>query len=157
VPGLSNRKDFGVVTRDVPIERARDDAHAHRLAADDGRGLAQERRQQAAKATTFKQAVDTFFDNKRMELEGSGHLMRWTSEMRDYVFPEVGGKPVSEVTHANVIEVLEPIWYEKPEMAKRVLQWMTPRLQVGDPAGPEAVRLPCVNIALRLREMAGSD
>jgi Phage integrase central domain len=42
--------------------------------------------------------------------------------MRDYVFPVIGRRPVAEVTAAEVIDVLKPIWFVKPETASRVLQ-----------------------------------
>jgi integrase len=106
----------------VTLDAARDNAIDIRRAARDGRDLAKERKQEAARATTVRQAFDNFFENKRKELEGSRHLLQWTSQMRDYVFPKIGSKPVGDVTHHDVLEVLEPIWFEKPETAKRVLR-----------------------------------
>jgi integrase len=110
---------------DLTLDAARDLAIDHRRAARQGIDLREEKKRQAALAMTFRQAFAVFFENKRKELDGSRHLMQWTSQMRDYVFPIIGGKPVSEVTQADVLQVLKPIWYEKPETAKRVLQRMT--------------------------------
>ena len=42
--------------------------------------------------------------------------------MRDYAIPRFGRKPVGEVTTADVLAVLTPIWSEKPETARRVRQ-----------------------------------
>jgi integrase len=133
----------------VNIDKARNTAIDTRRAAREGRDLAQERRVQAAKSTTFRQAFDTFFENKRKELEGSRHLMQWTSQMRDYVFPKIGSKPVGDVTHADVIEVLEPIWYEKPETAKRVLH-MTLVFESAILRGQREKANPCDGIAQEL-------
>jgi hypothetical protein len=41
--------------------------------------------------------------------------------MKSYVFPRIGDKPVSDVTHADILAILEPIWFDKPETARRVL------------------------------------
>src|SRR6476646_2819428 len=84
--------------------------------------LAQERRRHAAKATTFRQAFEAYFELKRQGLSNAKHLNQWPSTMETYVFPRIGSRPVGDVTHAGVLEVLEPIWFAKPETAKRVLQ-----------------------------------
>ena len=44
--------------------------------------------------------------------------------MSAYVFPRIGDRPVASVTAGEVLDVLSPIWFEKPETAKRVLQRM---------------------------------
>ena len=42
--------------------------------------------------------------------------------METYVFPRIGDLPVDEVSSGDVLEVLRPIWLEKEETARRVLQ-----------------------------------
>ena len=42
--------------------------------------------------------------------------------METYTFPRIGKLKVSEVTTADVLAVLQPIWLEKPETARRVRQ-----------------------------------
>lgn len=42
------------------------------------------------------------------------------STLRDYAFPHIGGLPVSEITSADVLRCLEPIWTTKTETASRV-------------------------------------
>ena len=42
--------------------------------------------------------------------------------MERYVFPRVGRRPVSEVTTADVLEILTPIWHAKAETARAVRQ-----------------------------------
>ncbi len=39
-----------------------------------------------------------------------------------YAFPRIGARPVSEVTTADILAILTPIWHEKPETARRVRQ-----------------------------------
>src|SRR6476619_1467801 len=52
----------------VTLDAARDRAIDIRRAAREGRDLAQERREQAARATTFRQAFDAMFDLRRQGL-----------------------------------------------------------------------------------------
>ena len=39
-----------------------------------------------------------------------------------YAFPRIGAVPVSDVTTADVLAILTPIWHDKPETARRVRQ-----------------------------------
>jgi integrase len=44
--------------------------------------------------------------------------------MDTYVFPKIGERAVADIGAADVIDILKPIWNEKPETARRVLQRM---------------------------------
>ena len=46
----------------------------------------------------------------------------WRSSFRDYVVPLLGDKRVSEITPADVLAVLMPIWPDKAETGRRVRQ-----------------------------------
>jgi integrase len=107
---------------DVTLDMARNEAAEFRRAARDGRDRAHERRLQVAKCTTFKQAFEQFFKLKRQQLSNAKHVKQWPATMQAYVFPKIGNRPVGEITHSEIIGVLEPIWRTKPETAKRVLQ-----------------------------------
>jgi integrase len=108
----------------VTLDMARDRALDFRRAAREGRDLAQEERQKLARATTFRQAYEAYFENKARELQESRHLVQWPSMMNAYVLPKIGARPVGDITHADIIDVLKPIWFAKPETARRVLQRM---------------------------------
>jgi hypothetical protein len=45
---------------------------------------------------------------------------QWESSLEQYSFPVIGDTPVSYVSRTQVLEILEPIWYEKTETADRV-------------------------------------
>ena len=49
-------------------------------------------------------------------------VTRWPRSLRAYAFPRIGAVPVSDVTTADVLAVLTPIWHDKPETARRVRQ-----------------------------------
>ena len=48
------------------------------------------------------------------------HAREWLSSLRRLAFPRIGRMPVSEVTSADVLEILTPIWHRKAETARRV-------------------------------------
>ena len=47
---------------------------------------------------------------------------RWRQSLRDHVYPTFGKKRVSEVTSADVLAVLLPLWHTKPPTAQAVRQ-----------------------------------
>ncbi len=53
---------------------------------------------------------------------GSRHSYEWWRSLETHAFPRIGAMPVSEVTSADVLAVLEPIWGSKRETAGRVKQ-----------------------------------
>lgn len=50
------------------------------------------------------------------------HAAQFISTLETYTFPRIGRIKVSDVTTADVLAVLQPIWLEKPETARRVRQ-----------------------------------
>ena len=48
------------------------------------------------------------------------HAREWLSSLRRVAFPRIGKVPVSEVSSADVLEILTPIWHRKAETARRV-------------------------------------
>ncbi len=107
----------------VGLEDARRKADALRRAAKEGRDAqTEERRQRERAGTTFREAFETYFAVRRQQLANTKHIQQWQNTMRDYVLPRIGRLPVAVVTSADVLNVLEPIWFVKPETASRVLQ-----------------------------------
>jgi integrase len=48
------------------------------------------------------------------------HRRQWESTLAAYAYPVLGGLPVSAIDAGLVVQVLDPIWTEKPETASRV-------------------------------------
>ena len=61
-------------------------------------------------------------DPRRELKAGSRSAEQWRTSMRDYVLPALGDKAVDQVTTADVMAVLLPIWTGKRETARRVRQ-----------------------------------
>ena len=105
----------------VSLAEAREKALANRkLAREGGDPLAEKRRTQGI--PTFAEAAARVLEQKRAGWRNSRHPREWMSCMRRFAFPRIGKIPVSEVTSADVLEILSPIWHRKAQTARRVRQ-----------------------------------
>ena len=105
----------------VPLAKARELALANRmLARSGGDPLADKRRVQGV--PTFAEAAQRVLEQKRGGWRGRWHAQNWIRSLERYAFPRIGGRPVSEVNTADVLEILTPIWHAKAETARAVRQ-----------------------------------
>ena len=105
----------------VPLAEAREKALANRkLAREGGDPLAEKRRSQGI--PTFAEAAARLLEQKRAGWRNPRHPREWMSSLRRLAFPRIGKMPVSEVTSADVLEILTPIWHRKAPTARRVRQ-----------------------------------
>ena len=105
----------------VPLAEAREKALANRkLARQGGDPLAEKRRSQGI--PTFAEAAMRVLEQKRNGWRNPKHSREWLSSLSRFAFPRIGKMSVSEVTSADVLEILTPIWHRKVATAKRVRQ-----------------------------------
>ena len=105
----------------VPLAEAREKALVNRkLAREGGDPLAEKRR--AEGIPTFAEAASRVLEQKRDGWRNPRHAREWLSSLRRLAFPRIGKVPVSEVTSADVLEILTPIWHRKASSARRVRQ-----------------------------------
>jgi integrase len=109
----------------VSLEDARTLAAGHRATAKTGGDPIEERRVERAKARTYREAFDDYYATKKKELTNGSHVREWESCMQRYVFPKIGDRPVGEVRAGEIVDILRPIWEDKAETARRVLQRIT--------------------------------
>ena len=114
------RRDLGLGSVAlVPLADAREMARANRrLTREGGDPLAEKRR--AEGMPTFAEAASRVLEQKRAGWRNSRHPQSWWTSLERYAFPRIGGRPVSEVTSAEVLDVLTPIWHVKVQTARRV-------------------------------------
>ena len=48
------------------------------------------------------------------------HASQWANTLRDYAYPVIGHKPISEITTEDILLILKPIWQTKTETATRL-------------------------------------
>ena len=105
----------------VSLKEARAKAFANRkLAREGGDPLAEKRR--AESMPTFADAADQVWKQLRRGWRTPKHVRLWLRTLELYAFPRIGEMPVSEVTSADVIRLLAPIWHEKAATARQVRQ-----------------------------------
>ena len=105
----------------VSLAEAREKALANRkLARQGGDPLAEKHRIEGI--PTFAEAASRVLEQKRDGWRGRRHHREWMASLRRYAFPRIGKMPVSEVTSADLLEVLTPIWHRKASSARRVRQ-----------------------------------
>ena len=114
----------------VGLAEARKRAKKNQAAIQQGRDPVKERRaamDQARSQTfvpTFREASETVIEFMAQTWRTTDSAKQWESSLSNHAFPMLGDKPVNEITSADVVNVLTPIWLEKEETARRVLQRM---------------------------------
>ena len=104
----------------VSLAEAREAAfHNRKLARQGGDPLAHKRK---SEVPTFEEAARTVIAIHRSGWRNAKHAAQWDSTLREYAFPRLGKRPVSDIDTKDVMAALLPIWTEKPETAKRVRQ-----------------------------------
>jgi integrase len=73
-----------------------------------------------AGATTFAQVADMYVAAHEASWRSERHRQQWHNSLRDYMLPALGAMAVADVTTAEVMRVLEPLWRDKTETASRV-------------------------------------
>lgn len=147
--GLGSLADFS-------LKEARDRARkARQLLADGIDPLEQKKADKAAralaaaKAITFKQAAQSYFDQHGRKWRNAKHRKQFLSTLQEYAYPKIGSLPVADIDTGAVLRVLEQkhkdypdqsLWQAIPETASRlrgrieaVLDWSGTRgYRVGD-------------------------
>lgn len=136
------RRDIGLGGfPDVPMADAREKARQARLQIEQGIDPVQARKEarsllEAAqrKEITFEQSAREFMASKGVEWKNAKHSQQWENTLASYAYPIIGKLQVKDVELGHVVKILEPIWTEKTETAKRlrgrvesVLDWSTVR------------------------------
>jgi integrase len=70
-------------------------------------------------APTFGHCADQFIGLHEKGWKNARHHAQWVATLKTYVAP-IRSKPVNEITTADVLACLQPIWNEKPETASRL-------------------------------------
>ena len=71
---------------------------------------------------TFEQAAEKVIRLHAKNWKGPASEAQWRQAFRDYAFPKLGRKRVSDINTADVLACLVPIWNEKRVTASRVRQ-----------------------------------
>ena len=106
----------------VSLAEAREEAVRLRKIARKGGDPLAERRQERRIVPTFEEAAREVHQAHAATFRNPKHAAQWITTLETYVFPIFGTRPANEVESKDILEVLSPIWNEKPETARRVRQ-----------------------------------
>ena len=102
----------------VTLAEARAKALENARAVDQGRDP-----RERSRIPTFEQAAEKVIRLYELTWRTGGRAASaevWRSSLKRYVFPKLGRKPVSDITTADVLGVIVPIWHAKTATARRV-------------------------------------
>jgi integrase len=105
----------------VPLATAREKRDAIRQQFAAGVDPVLERKK-AAGVPTFQKAAEQLHKERLKGWSNGKHREQWIATLRTYAFPKMGAVAVDEVERGHILDVLTPIWLEKPETARRVKQ-----------------------------------
>ena len=123
------RRDFGLGPfSSVPLKLARERAASYRELIFQGIDPVEHRKQQMAPppppAPTFASCAREVHKLRIGQMRSLKRKIVWLRQLEQYAFPIIGDKSIAEITTADVMAVLTPIWSTKPETARRVRQRM---------------------------------
>jgi integrase len=117
-----HRSDIGLGSIAVrSLAQARDEAaRLRRIARSGGDPLAARKREQQD-VPTFRAAATTVHAAEAATFRNEKHRKQWLSSLTP-VLDEIGTRRVSDLTSADLIRAMAPMWRATPETARRVLQ-----------------------------------
>lgn len=120
------RREYGLGSaRIVSLKEARQKAAETRKqvqAGDDPVEAKRASRRILAAMPTFREAALAVHGERERHWRNSKHRAQWLSSLESYAFPSIGGLPIDKVAGPAIRDLLAPIWNDKPETARRVLQ-----------------------------------
>lgn len=79
-------------------------------------------REAAKPSPTFKAVAAKVLETLKPGWRNAKHAHQWWRTLETFAFPTVGDKPVDTIDAQDILEILQPIWLEKHETARRVRQ-----------------------------------
>ncbi|MCC5795667.1 MAG: integrase arm-type DNA-binding domain-containing protein [Chromatiales bacterium] len=111
----------------VTLKQAREKARELREQLAQGTDPVEQRKAQRsalaaeqARAITFEEATRKWLDMKALEWKSPKDFPLHTRRFENFIFPTLGAVQLSQIKSADLIKVLEPIWLEKADTAKKL-------------------------------------
>lgn len=114
------RRDIGLGSLSaLGLAAAREKARELRKHALNGRDPVAERKREKDTVKTFREA--TFATHEALKSRWvEKNAAAFLSSLEAYAFPEMGNLHVATITAGHIVDLLQPIWIEKPEVARKV-------------------------------------
>jgi len=116
------QREIGLGSADlVTLAEARELAVSNKkLARAGGDPLAA--KQQHVAIPSLIEAIDKVIELNAPTWTNAKHAAQFKSTLTNYVTPRLGRRPVNDIQAADILSVLQPIWVDKNETARRVKQ-----------------------------------
>jgi integrase len=128
VDGKGRKRGLGSYPT-ISLEQARDDALECRQLRQQGidpvdyaKAQRQKEALDEAKSFTFKECALAYINSHQQGWKNRKHESQWRNTLDTYAYPTIGDIGVQDIDIGLVLDVLEPIWYQKTETASRVRQ-----------------------------------
>jgi integrase len=120
------RREMGLGSANlVSIKEARELAKRWRAEVLEGKDPIKERerlRREAVRSqNTLKFIAEEAFEARKAELKDDGKAGRWFSPLELHVLPKLGKVPIEEIDQRDIKNVLQPIWHEKADTARKAM------------------------------------
>lgn len=117
------RRDLGLGRYpEVSLDEARTRAAEIRRQVRDGIDPVAQRRRDAERIPSFRDAAQRAYAERRLGWRNTKHQDQWISSLETHAFSRMGDMRVDEVDARAIIQALSPIWLRLPETARRVRQ-----------------------------------
>lgn len=117
-------RDMGLGScSDVGLSDARELASNNRKLVKQGADPLEARdegKKEITKTLTFTSCAARYIKAHRRSWRNAKHARQWVSTLKTYARPKIGKIAITDLSTHNVLEVLNPIWTNKNETAKRV-------------------------------------
>ena len=116
------QREMGLGSADlVTLAEARELAMSNKkLARAGGDPLAA--KQERIAIPSLNEAIDKVIELNAPTWTNAKHAAQFKSTLTNYVTPRLGRRPVNDIQAADILSVLQPIWVDKNETARRVKQ-----------------------------------
>ena len=132
------------------LEEARREAEVLRKGAKIGVDTRAEAKRAVGIGVTFREMFEITYQQRQARITNSKAGAQWKSTLAKYAFPSIGDRPVAAIETREVIDLLMPIWFSKPETGKRVLQRMAAVFETAIIRGVRERASPTIGIAAHL-------
>jgi integrase len=116
--GLGSARDVTLAAARKARDKARALVRSDRI--DPVAERRRERQANNANVVTFRKAAEAFIAAQAHNWRNAKHADQWAGTLKAHAYPIIGDTTVAEISRADIIRVLEPIWTRTPETARRI-------------------------------------
>jgi integrase len=109
-------------TKHVSLADVREKAADYRKMIRAGINPAEALKAATVTTPTFSEVAVQAHEAKRDGWKNPKHVQQWINTLQTYAFPIIGNIPIDKIDTPDILKVLQPIWLEKEETARRVRQ-----------------------------------